>query len=159
LSAGSTSRRALANHELYLAKIVLSAWRRDLDKQDIPARTLGQAFHNATREHLVAAYGWFLLSITRADAPTQGLPRTVEDLPPMPEGRVFPGEINEFRQLEGGGWLGQMLRRTDSEIPGPRQPGNLAFASTDVSGAEQAAGWVTQLEQLFDRMGDSLDEY
>ena len=159
MSSGSANSRALANQALYLAKIVLRAWQADLDKQDIPARTLTQAYHNATREHLVAAYGWFLLAIARSDGPATGLVRSCDDLPPMPEGRVFPGEINEFRQLEASGWLADMLQEVDIDIPEPRQRGNLAVASTNGSGITQVADWLQHLERLFDRMGDSLDEY
>ncbi len=159
MSGGNANNRARANHALYLAKLVLSAWRRELERQDTPAIVLAQAFHGPTREHLLAAYGWFLLAISQGNPPAHGLPRSCEELAPMPEGRVFPGEINEFRQLESSGWLADMLR--DQELPGPapRQPGNLAVTVGDLPGVDQAANWLGQLEALFQRMGDSLDEY
>jgi hypothetical protein len=159
LSSSNGNSRARANHALYLAKIVLSAWRRELQRQDIPATVLTQAFHGAAREHLTAAYGWFLLALSQGDSPARGLPRCCDDLPPMPEGRVFPGEINEFRQLETAGWLADMLREQDLAVPAPRQPGNLAMAGGDLPGTEQVANWIDQLQALFERMGDSLDEY
>lgn len=159
MSGSDTNDRARANQALYLAKIVLWAWQRELERQDTPARVLTQAFHGAAREHLVAAYGWFLLSVSRSVAPAHGLPRSCGELPPMPEGRVFPGEINEFRQLEAGGWLADMLRDQELAITTPRQQGNLAVAAADLPGAEQVASWLEQLEALFERMGDSLDEY
>jgi hypothetical protein len=77
----------------------------------------------------------------------------------MPEGRVFPGEINEFRQLEARGWLADMLRDQELVMAAPRQQGNLAVAAIDLPGAEQVGRWLEQLEALFERMGDSLDEY
>jgi hypothetical protein len=159
LSASDANSRARANHALYLAKIILSAWQRELERQDTPARVLTQAFHGAAREHLIAAYGWFLLSISQGGAPADGLPRSCDELPPMPEGRVFPGEINEFRQLEARGWLADMLRDQELAMAAPRQQGNLAVAAIDLPGAEQVGRWLEQLEALFERMGDSLDEY
>ena len=159
MSGSNANNRAQSNHSLYLAKIVLSAWRRELQRQDIPATLLAQAFHGAAREHLMAAYGWFLLAISSGDRPPQGLPRSCDELPPMPEGRVFPGEINEFRQLETSGWLADMLRDQEPAGPTPRQQGNLAVAAGDAPGIGQVASWIEQLEAVFGRMGDSLDEY
>jgi hypothetical protein len=77
----------------------------------------------------------------------------------MPEGRVFPAEINEFRQLETSGWLADMLR--DQELPGPspRRQGNLAVSAVELPGAEQVGSWLGHLAALFERMDDSLDEY
>ena len=159
MSGSDANSRARANHALYLAKIVLSAWQRELERQDTPARVLTQAFHGAAREHLIAAYGWFLLSISHSGAPARGLPRSCDELPPMPEGRVFPGEINEFRQLEASGWLADMLRDPELFTAAPRQQGNLAVAAADLPGAEQVGSWLDKLEALFERMGDSMDEY
>ena len=151
--------RARANHELYLGKIVIAAWGRELAREDVPAATLAQAFHAGVREHLVAAYGWFLLAVSQADVPSQGPPQCCEELPPMPEGRVYPPEINEFRQMEAGGWLYEMLHTTAVDLPGARQPGNLALSTHSARGTEQVEYWLQQLEGLFERMGDSLDEY
>lgn len=151
--------RARANHELYLAKIVTAAWRRELAREDVPAGTLAQAFHGGVRNHLIAAYGWFLLAISQAEVPPQGPPLCCEDLAPMPEGRVYPPEINEFRQLEASGWLCEMLQAPGADLPGVRQPGNLAFSAETPPATEQVEHWQQQLQSLFERMGDSLDEY
>lgn len=154
-----SAARARANHELYLGKIVIAAWRRALTMEDVPAATLAQAFHPGVRNHLVAAYGWFLLAISQADVPVQGLPQSCGELPPVPEGRVYPPEINEFRQLETGGWLCEMLQTASFDMPGTRQPGNLAVPAQMSPTPEQVEHWVQQLQALFERMGDSLDEY
>ena len=151
--------RARANHALYLARILLAAWRRELARQDIPAITLEQAFGAAAREHLVTAYGWFLLAICQAEAPGHTAPRSCSELPAMPAGRVFPAEINECRQLEAAGWLGDMLREPERVLPGVGQQGNLAVATGELPGSEQLERWLVALEALFERMGDSLDEY
>jgi len=154
-----SSPRARANHELYLAKIVLGAWQRELEREQIPASTLALAFHGGAREHLVFAYGWFLLSICNVEETPQKPPRSCQQLPPMPEGRVFPAQINELKQLEAAGWLGEMLRANPPGTPVARQPGNLVFDAGASPGTLQVERWLDQLESLFDRMGDSLDEY
>lgn len=159
MSDACSNSRARANRELYLAKIVLAAWRLDLDREDIPASTLAQAFQGGAREHLVAAYGWFLLAICQVETASQGPPRGCHELPAMPAGKVYPPEINEFRQLESSGWLGAMLRDSGSDFPAGRQQGNLVFAAGNLPAAEQVEGWMRQLEALIERMGDSLDEY
>lgn len=158
MAESQANSRAKANHALYLAKITLAAWRRGLEEQEIPAATLSQAFAPGTREHLVAAYGWFLLVVSQVSASQAELPRSCEELPAAAEGKVQPAEINEFRQLEAGGWLGDMLRPPDDTVPRIRQRDNLAFSSDNQSEAEQVATWLSKLESLFDRMGDSLDE-
>jgi len=152
--------RGRANHELYLAKIVLGAWRRELELQQIPASTLAQAFEEGAGEHLAAAYGWFLLAVIQAEGQQDRPPRGCQELPPLPAGKVFPPEINELRQLEANGWLGDMLRIRAPEHPRPpQQLDNLAVASRDIPGIEQLTQWRQQLAALFDRVGDSLDEY
>ena len=55
--------RANANQALYLAKILLGAWRRDSDAAEVADATLRQAYLPAVRTHLVQAYGWFLLEV------------------------------------------------------------------------------------------------
>ena len=151
--------RARANHALYLGKIVIGAWRRELAREDVPAATLAQAFHAGAHNHLLAAYGWFLLAVSQAEVPPQGPPRCCEELPPMPAGRLYPPEINEFRQLEARGWLCEMLRSGTVDPPVARQPGNLASAAQHGHDTEQLEQWLAQLQGLFERMDDSLDEY
>ena len=56
------------------------------------------------------------------------------------------------------GWQTCCVTRS-SLAPAPRQPGNLAVTVGDLPGVDQAANWLGQLEALFERMGDSLDEY
>ncbi len=158
MSGALTDSRARANRELYLARIVLGAWRRELDRQLVPAGTLAQAFQGGARAHLVAAYGWFLLAICRTGLPAAGIPRGCAELPTMPQGQVYPPEINEFRQLEAAGWLGEMLRDAPEEVPAIRRPGNLAIEPGNLPALEQVENWLDRLEALIERMGDSLDE-
>jgi len=151
--------RARANHALYLAKILLAAWRRELERQDLPAVILAQAFHGAVRMHLEAAYGWFLLAVSQSEPVPGQLPSSCEQLPAPPEGRVLPPEINEFRQLEASGWLREMLSSTVPEPPPPRQRDNLATAGSALADIARPEHWLRELESLFSRMGDALDEY
>ncbi|MEM1153669.1 MAG: hypothetical protein AAGI44_05980 [Pseudomonadota bacterium] len=155
-----SSQRARANHSLYLAKIVTQAWRDELEKERIASLTLTQAFLEPIRSHLLAAYGWFLLATCNAEPPADGtLPHRCDDLQPMPEGRLFPPEINEFRQLEGGGWLQSMLSETEVQSTAVRSPGSLAVSVNDSPAIAQVEHWLSELEGLMNRMGDSLDEY
>ena len=85
--------RARANHSLYLAKILLGTWRAELEKEDIPSRTLGEAFMPAARSHLVDAYGWFLLEVSQLDNAASTPPRSIAELPDIPEGRAEAGEL------------------------------------------------------------------
>ena len=152
-----SSARGQANHALYLARILLAAWRRDLDAESVAALTLTSAYMPGVREHLTNAYGWFLLEITRPGALPAKPPRGLVDLPEIAEGKAVPGEVREFQQLEQGGWLGDMLI-ADGAAAGASSPSNLAVAAP-LSGSEQASLWADQLQSLFDRMSDSLDEY
>ena len=159
MSDSSASGRAQANQALYLARIVLAAWRHCLEQRDVPAQTLALAFQAGVQQHLVAAYGWFLLHASGQQAPPGGLPRGCEDLSPAAPGVVFPGEINECRQLEASGWLAGMLRPASNEPPRVRRQDNLAIDAGGFTGHAQWTHWADQLERLFDRMGESLGEY
>ena len=154
-----TSARGRANHALYLARIVMAAWRETLARQDVPASILAQAFLGGVRDHLTAAYGWFLLEVSRTEPLPDCPPHCCAELPPPPEGKVFPGEVQEFQQLEQRGWLREMLH-SQSTVPLPvRQHNNLAVATTDQVGPDQVEQWLLQLESAVERMADSLDEY
>ena len=152
-----SSARGQANHALYLARILLAAWRRDLNAESVANVTLTQAYLPAIREHLALAYGWFLLEITRPGALPETPPGCVAQLPGIVEGKAIPGEIREFQRLEQDGWIGDMLAAdtTSSVVP---SPDNLATVAP-VAGPNQASLWADQLQSVFDRMGDSLDEY
>lgn len=158
--------RGLANHRLYLARLMLSAWERDRAAQSVPAVTLDQAFAPGVREHLIAAYGHFLNHVfdPAGSVTADPLPRCCDELPPQIAGKALPGEIREFRQLEHEGWLAQLLAPLPT--PGPRsaqgrQPqGALAVSSTaaDWPLPEEAEAWCQRLQSIFQRMDDSLDE-
>jgi len=158
-----STARARANHKLYLARIVLNAWSDALAAEQTPAKTLGQAFAGAAREHLVQAYGWFLLQISDPSTLPELPPRGCAELPRLADGKAVPGEIREFIQLESEGWIADLLAQSD-EWGGARGGAgsssiNLAAAAPDMHTPETFARWADQLDSLFERMSDSLDEY
>ena len=152
--------RGQANHELYLARILLSSWRKALAAEDDPALALGQAFLPGIRGHLINAYGWFLLEISGTKSLPSQPPRNCSELPEPEPGKAVAGEIQEFRQLEQGGWLAAMLA-VDGELATAtvRSRSNLASPAPDLPDPESAPPWLAQLNRLFARMSDSLDEY
>ena len=155
--------RARANHSLYLAKILLGNWRAALEAQDIPSRTLCEAFLEATCNHLRDAYGWFLLEISQLDNAATVPPGSVAELPPIPEGRAEAGELRECRQLEESGWLAQLLGQggvdVGAKVKANSAVGNLAAPAVDAPEFPDVMDWHTELGALFERMRDSLDEY
>ena len=151
--------RARANHSLYLAKILLGTWRAELEKEDIPSRTLGEAFMPAARSHLVDAYGWFLLEVSQLDNAASTPPRRIAELPDIPEGRAEAGELRECRQLEESGWLAQLLGQQSSQAVASALPGSLAAPAPESPGFTDIEDWQQAMSALFERMRDSLDEY
>ena len=99
-----SSARGQANHALYLARILIDAWQRDSDARSVAATILSQAYAPAIREHLVTAYGWFLLEVTRPGALPEQPPRSLSELPDVSDGKALPGEIREFHRLEQDGF-------------------------------------------------------
>ncbi len=158
-----STARARANHKLYLARILLDAWQTALQAEQLPARTLNQAFATPVRNHLVESYGWFLLEISQPGSLPAVPPRHTGELPAVAEGKALAGEIREFAQLEREGWLAELLADCDewgasSTSPAGGSP-NLAGPESGLPGPDLLAHYAGQLESLFDRMGDSLDEY
>lgn len=156
-----TSVAANANQSLYLARILLAAWRHALAEEAVPAQTLQQAFLPGVRGHLVNAYGWFLLEITDSTLPPgAGPPRCASELPDVPVGKAISGELRECQKLEQVGWLADLLN--DSDVaPGsqPRTAGNLASPARPLGDCADGTHWAEQLEVMMTRMRDSLDEY
>jgi len=156
-----SAARGRANQALYLARIVLNAWEEALAKQDLPAGVLAQAFLPAVRQHLLDAYGWFLLAIVQTEPLPDTPPASTGQLPPVPAGKVVPAEIRELSRLEAEDWLSDLL----GPLPSPggatytRRRDNLAVAAPAVDGPGAATAWLEQLGALFERMSDSLDEF
>lgn len=151
--------RARANHKLYLARIVIDAWNRALQAQDIPANLLTQAFLPAAREHLLDAYGWFLLELSNPGQWPEQPPHSCTELPALAEGKALAGEIREFQQLEAKGWLAGLLAPPQLAPRSSRGGGNLAAPAQEAQDPATLSLWAGHLERLFERMSDSLDEY
>ncbi len=153
-----SSARGQANHRLYLARILLLAWERALTEEDVAGTVLNQAYLPAVKEHLTGAYGWFLLEISRPDPVPAIIPHSVHELPGVTQGKALAGEIREFSQLEESAWLGELLAAQPAKTL--KTPGqNLASNAGEGADISQMRHWADQLQALFDRMSDSLDEY
>ena len=159
-----SSPRARANHALYLAGILIKQWRELLLAQDLPQAAVNAAFDPAVRLHLGHAYGWFLLQLSGEQTSAGEPPSCCEELPPVPEGKMEPGEIAEFRRLEAEGWLHDMLNSASAQpaVQSARSPrragGGLSVSEVGESELERAQQWKSRLETIFERMSDSLDE-
>lgn len=155
-----SAARGRANQSLYLARIVLDSWEQALERQELPVGVIAQAYLPAVKLHLVDAYGWFLLAVMQLDRLPDAPPTRCAQLPPVPEGKMVPGEIRELSQLESTGWLAQMLAGGQpAAVAQPGRRDNLAVAAPATPGPAEAREWLAKLGALFERMGDSLDEY
>jgi len=155
-----TSARALANQKLYHAKILVNSWRTACLDEQVAHTALEQAFGPAICEHLAKAYGWFLLEIAQPAEMPLIPPGCCADLPAVAEGKETPPEVREFLQLERGGWLAQLLNPQFGQSGTGQDRRNLAIVSSaEVFSPEQAEHWLAQLNELFERMTHSLDEY
>ncbi len=152
-----SSPRGQANHHLYLARLLVAAWRRDLAAEDIPASVLAQAFGPAVRGHLLDAYGWFLLDLQKPAQLPEVPPHRVAALPPVAPGKALPAEIEEFARLEREGWLAELVREPGSATP-RRSDTNLAAQVVDVLDPDSLETQARHLDNAFARMGDFLDE-
>ncbi|MDZ7781777.1 MAG: DUF6586 family protein [Halioglobus sp.] len=153
--------RANANQSLYLARLLLHSWQRARDEQDVPAAALARAFLPAVRQHLVNAYGWFLLEVTGNEMPSDGRPPACcAELPRLTPGKAEPGEVREFNQLERDGWLAQMLAATSAVQvqSGGRTRDNLASPAADTPDLAAAEEWAARLDATMERMRDFLEE-
>lgn len=152
-----SSPRGQANHSLYLARLLLAAWERELAHEDTPATVLAQAWAPAVRGHLLDAYGWFLLELARPAEMPASLPVSVAQLPAAAPGKAVPAEITEFEQLEREGWLAALLQAPASRSVS-RSSGSLAASVDGLPTPVAMATWAEQLDRAFARMGDLLDE-
>ncbi len=152
-----SSPRGQANHHLYLARVLVAAWRRDLAAEDLPASVLAQAFGPAVRGHLLDAYGWFLLDLQKPAQLPEAPPHSVASLPPVAPGKALPAEIAEFSRLETEGWLAELVREPEAATA-RRTSTSLAAQAVALPDPETLEAQARQLDDAFARMGDFLDE-
>lgn len=150
--------RGLANHSLYMARLLIAAWEGAHDAALAPVNALDAAFVPAVRLHLLDAYGWFLLATLRVTQLPVSPPHSVADLAPQAPGISRPAEVSECQQLEQSGWLAQL------QAPLPM---GLAKRSRGISLAVDSAYpdialyrcCAARFDVLFARMSDAIDEY
>ncbi|MCH1492931.1 MAG: hypothetical protein L7T24_10270 [Luminiphilus sp.] len=153
------SARGLANHSLYMARILIETWGGMLDRDEGPgSNILEAAFGPAVRGHLLDAYGWFLLAMTRTVPLPEAPPHRTDELPNTREGIAEPGEIREYRNLEQEGWLARLQALPERGVARPVPAGRLASSSSRPHIGDYR-DWCEQFDQLFSRMADCMDEY
>ncbi len=97
-----SSCRGLVNHSLYCAKVLLDAWKRDLEAQHVGASVLQDAYQPGLKHHLGCAYGYLLLEgAGHTEAPAHA-PLTIADLPDPAQGKVLPLTVQAMGREEEG---------------------------------------------------------
>ena len=74
---------AYANQSLYHASILLSGWRAQLERGNVPESQVNQAYASPVQVRLLDGYGWMLLAACRIRQLPASPPRSVSDLPPL----------------------------------------------------------------------------
>ncbi len=152
-----SSASGLANHSLYMARLLLNAWSDQLAGQQAESNILEAAFGPAVRLHLLDAYGWFLLTVIRLTPLPKRAPHSTLDLPQPSQGIAEPNEIAEYRELEREGWLAELQATPEQGVERPLAPGRLASTIGRLQVEDYAAASI-ELESLINRMNTGLDE-
>ena len=132
----------------------------ELEREELPANVVLEAAGIAVREHLLEAYGWFLLELAGAGEPQGAPPRSVDALVRL-YGLSEPlrGELVELAQLEQRGWLGGLLAAPPATGAAPQtRPDQLSVVEQSWS-PEQLRAWHDGLAEIIDRMAHGLDEW
>ena len=150
----------LANKKLYHAAILTRLLAAERQREQVPVSVLLEAVAEPARRHLEQAYGWLLVALAdRADLPPEP-PRTVTEL--IDAFRLeepLRGELVELRQLEAGGWLGELVSGGTAPTRSTgRAGGELALAEQAWDEA-QLREWHHRLEALIDRFSHGLEEW
>lgn len=156
------SSRGAANAALYRAQTLLTAWEHSLTASQHSEAHLGEAFLPGVRDHLLQAYGWFLLAVVGIDDVGSGPPpSSTAGVPDVEPGKALPPELREFRILEEEGWIGDLL----AAAPSSKSDLGVVQASPDLLGSSRTApglavarAWATKLETTMQRMDDLLAE-
>ena len=149
--------QSYANHSLYMASIVIDAWRLALSERNHSISAIDAAFGPASRLHLLDAYGWQLLACQRVVQVPSSPPHSTSELPNLAPGIALSPEVREMALLEEGGWLSEL---TAPIVPGlnVRRPKNLLAATSDDFDLAKAREILGKLEALIDRVADAIDE-
>jgi len=149
--------QSFANHSMYMASIVLTAWDSAMRESALSAPVLDAAFAPAVRLHLLDAYGWQLLACNRVTGLPLTPPHCVAAMPLLAEGIEEAPEVKEFRLLEAGGWLGGLQKEIAPGLAPIAPPHVLAFERTGFNYAA-ATDCFRELERLMDRVSGVIDE-
>jgi len=147
---------AYANQSLYHVSILLSGWRAELERGNVPESQVNQAYASPVQVRLLDGYGWLLLAACRITQVPSAPPHSVDDLPTLPTGLVRPAEVDACAALERDGWVAT-LKQPITRASLSTRPGQLA---SDVSGIElrHFETWLHQLEDLAGLVADAIDE-
>jgi len=106
------------------------------------------------------AYGWFLLEVAEVSELPVTPPASLEHLLPSLDSRAAQrGELIELINEERRpGWLFQLLTDRPAGVKGSSRGDNLVQAASDWSTSELHE-WQAGVENLIERMSDSLDEW
>ncbi len=149
--------QSFANHSMYMASIVLTAWDSAMRESALSAPVLDAAFAPAVRLHLLDAYGWQLLACNRVTGLPLTPPHCVAAMPLLAEGIEEAPEVKEFRLLEAGGWLGGLQKEIAPGLAPIAPPHVLAVERTGFNYAA-ATDCFRELERLMDRVSGVIDE-
>ena len=149
--------QSYANHSLYMASIVIDAWRLALSERNHSISAIDAAFGPASRLHLLDAYGWQLLACQRVVQIPSSPPHSTSELPKLAPGIALSPEVREMALLEEGGWLSEL---TAPIAPGlnVRRPHNLLAIASGQFDCVKAREILGKLEALIDRVADAIDE-
>lgn len=156
-----SSALAQANQKLYFASLHLQLLERELAAGQLPARALQQALGESARYHLREAYGWFLLELLGGETQPAEPPASMTALRAAGAlSEPLRGELLELELREQQpGWLAQLLAADNSgPLAAPTDPALVAVGQCSW-GVVELRQWQTELEQLLDRMSDSLSEW
>jgi len=146
---------AYANQSLYHASILLSGWRAELERGNVPESQVNQAYASPVQVRLLDGYGWLLLAACRIRQLPDSPPLSVSDLPALPAGLVRPAEVEACAQLEQSGWVAA-LKAPISNSPVVRRSDSLAVETG--ANLEQFEDWAQQLAGLAETVSDAIDE-
>lgn len=151
------SARGLANHSLYMARLLIDAWSVQERTPSAMPEALNAAFAPAVRLHLLDAYGWSLLAVLRAQPLPGKPPHHTQSLPSVGAGLAVPAEVDFCRELEQGGWLNHLQTDLPAGMPPRRRAGMLA-SSQGYPDRADCQHWFEQLSSLIDQHGANMDE-
>ena len=149
--------QSFANHSMYMASIVLTAWDSAMKASAAAAPAIDAAFAPAVRLHLLDAYGWQLLACNRMTGLPLKPPHCVATMPLLAEGIEVAPEVKEFQLLEAGGWLAELQKEIAPGLA-PTAPAHVLAVERTSFNYAAATDCFRELEYLMDRVSGVIDE-